>query len=204
MKGVRMPDTTASRCVICRFLPKLASEPVEDFTYQDDDEFKTLRRKLMRWAVDNAVALRAARPEFPSGFNNRTRINWKTLLAISDLAPGTWPERARKAAQELEKGRDEPSELVRLFAALRDVWGSEQERTSKSLCAALAAHPSGEWRDFRGKGPISQHQLAAMLRGEFGIRSFTGHPTGRSNLTRGSYRRSQFEDLWARLLQKPS
>jgi hypothetical protein len=63
-------------------------------------------------------------------------------------------------------------------------------------------HRSGARR--RGKGPISQHQLAAILRGEFGIRSFTGHPTGRSNLTRGSYRRSQFEDLWARLLQKPS
>jgi hypothetical protein len=203
MKGLRMPDTTQSRCIICRFWPKLPSELVEEFAYLDDDEFKVIRRKLMRWAIDNAVTLRAAKPDFPPGFNNRVRTNWKTLLAIADLAGGKWPERARKAALELETGRDEPSEEIRLCAGLRDVWGSAQVRTSESLCAALAAHPSGEWADFRGKGPISQHQLAAILRVDFGIRPFHGHPTKRSNLTRGSYHRSQFEELWARLLQKP-
>ena len=193
-----------SRCIICRFWPKLPSELVDEFTYQDDDEFKVIRRKLMRWAVDNALTLRAAKPSFPPGFNNRIRTNWKLLLAIADLAGGKWPERARNAALELEANRDEQSEEIRLFAGLCDVWGSAQERTSESLCAALAAHPSGEWADFRSKGPISQHQLAAILRVEFGIRSFAGHPTKRSNLTRGSYRRTQFETLWARLLQKPS
>jgi hypothetical protein len=204
MKGLRMPDTTQSRCIICRFWPKLPNEQVDEFTYQDDDEFKVIRRKLMRWAVDNAVTLRAAKPSFPPGFNNRIRTNWKLLLAIADLAGGEWPERARNAALELEADRDEQSEEIRLVAGTYDVWRSAEEvRTAESLCAALAAHPSGEWADFRGKGPIGKHQLAAILR-EFGIRSFTGHPTKRSNLTRSSYRRAQFEPLWARLLQKPS
>jgi putative DNA primase/helicase len=79
-----------SRCIVCFIWPKLASETVEDFTYADDDEFKTIRRKLLRWAVDNAVTLRDARPEFPPGFNNRVRTNWKTLLAIADLAGDEW------------------------------------------------------------------------------------------------------------------
>ena len=169
MKKLSMPDTTQSRCIICLIWPKLASEPVEDFTYQDDHEFITIRRMLQRWAVDNAVALRGATPALPPGFNNRVRTNWKPLLAIADLAGGKWPERVWYAALELETGRDEPSETVRLFTALRDVWGTAQKRTSKSLCAALAAHPSGEWANFRGKGPVSQHQLAALLRPGSGL-----------------------------------
>ena len=204
MRGLKVPDTTLSRCIICLIGPKLESEPVEEFDYEDDDEFKTIRRKLQRWAIDHAVALRAARPEFPPGFNNRVRMNWKMLLAIADLAGGEWPKRARKAALELEAGRDEPSEEIRLFAALRDVWGKAQKRTSKDLCAALVAHLSGEWADFRGKGPISQHQLAALLR-PFEIRpEHNLHLTGRAKDNQGGYLRSQFENAWARLLQKPS
>jgi hypothetical protein len=198
MKGLRMPDTVQSRSIICFIWPKLPSELVEEFTYQDDDEFKVIRRKLARWVVDNAVALRDAKPEFPPGFNNRVRVNWKTLLAIAGLAGREWLERTRKAALELETDRDEPSVTIRLFAALRDAWGEAEARTSESLCADLGKHPSGEWAD------ITPHKLAAMLR-EFRIRPIHGlHPTGRSDLTRGGYRYAQFENAFARLLQKPS
>jgi uncharacterized protein DUF3631 len=204
LKGLKVPDTTLSRCIICLIWPKLASESVEEFGYKDDDEFKTLRRKLQRWAIDNAAALRAAKPEFPPGFVNRVRMNWKMLLAIADLAGGEWPERARNAALELEAGRDEPSEEIRLFAALHEVWSKAQKRPSKSLCASLAAHSSGEWADFRGKGPISPHQLAALLR-PFGIRPVHNlHLAGNAKDNQGGYLRSQFENAWARLLQKPS
>jgi Protein of unknown function (DUF3631) len=204
MKRLNMPDTTLSRCIICMIWPKLASELVEKFTYRDDDEFKAIRRKLRRWAIDNAVALRAAKPEFPPGFNNRVRANWEILLAIADLAGGEWPTHARKAALELETGRDEPSEMTRLFAALRDAWGDAQKRTSKNLCAALAEHPSGEWADFRGKGAITQHQLAALLR-PFGIKpEHNLHLAGSAKDNQGGYLRSQFTNAWARLLQKPS
>jgi hypothetical protein len=75
------------------------------------------------------VTLQAAKPEFPPGFNNRVRMNWRMQLAIADLAGGEWPAQARAAGLELETGRDEPSENIRLFAAPRDVWGKAQERT---------------------------------------------------------------------------
>ena len=204
MKKLRMPDTVLSRSIVCLIWPKLASELVEEFTYQDDDEFKIIRRKLLRFAIDNAVALRAAKPEFPPGFNNRIRVNWKMLLAIAELAGGEWPKRVRNAALELETDRDEPSEAIRLFQALQDVWGKAETWISESLCKALAGHASGEYADFRGKGPITPHQLAAVLR-PFGIRPIHNlHPTGRSDENRGGYRRAQLENPWARLLQKPS
>jgi hypothetical protein len=85
---------------------------------------------------------------------------------------------------------DRAGSTIRLVVGVYDVWGDAQVpvRASEDICAALVAHPSGEWADFRGKGPISQHQFAAICRVEFGIRPFAGHPTKRSNLTRGSYR----------------
>jgi putative DNA primase/helicase len=98
MKGLSMSDTTVSRCIICMIWPKLPSEVVDDFNKRDDEEFVTLRRKLLRWSVDNAVTLQAATPE--GQFNNRIRNNWQLLWAIADLAGGEWPKRARAAALE--------------------------------------------------------------------------------------------------------
>jgi hypothetical protein len=78
-------------------------------------------------------------------------------------------------------------------------------RTSESLCADLAAHPSGEWADFRNKGPITRIQLAALLR-PFGIRPTDNLLSGRraGDQNPNGYRRSQFVDPWTRLLQKPT
>jgi putative DNA primase/helicase len=205
MRGLHMPDTTLSRSIICMIWPKLPSETVEEFTYRDDDEFKVIRRKLARWVVDNAATLRDARPDFPPGFNNRTRVNWKMLLVIAGLAGDKWSKRAHNAARDLETDRDEPSESIRLFAGLWDVWGRAgrpSKRTSESLCAALVTHPSGEWADFHGKGPISQVQLAALLR-PFGIRPIH-NLCQRRGRNQSGYQYNQFENAWARLLQKPT
>jgi putative DNA primase/helicase len=201
MMGLNMPGTTLSRCIVCMIWPKLPSEVVDDFDECDDKEFKILRSKLARWSADNAIALRSATPE--SSLNNRMRMNWKVLLAIADLAGGGWPKRARTAALEMGTNRDEPSEGVRLLGAIRDLMGVRKEVTSAHICKALPAAPSSEWSNFRGKGPISQAQLAALLR-PYGIRPVTLHPTKRAGLTRHGYQRSQFDNAWARLLQKPS
>ena len=197
MKGLNMPDTTLSRCIVCMIWPKLPSEIVDDFNKQDDEQFVTLRRKLLRWSVDNAVALQTATPE--GQFNNRIRNNWRLLWAIADLAGGNWPELARAAALELETERDEPSEGVRLLAAIHDIFGVREAMTSADICAALVAHPSGEWANFRGKGPISQTQLAILLK-EYRIGTEKVSPDG---IRLNGYRRAQFANAFARLLQKP-
>jgi hypothetical protein len=55
------------------------------------------------WAADNAAALKDAKPLFPANFNNRLRANWRLLLAIAELAAGTWPKQARGAAERLAR-----------------------------------------------------------------------------------------------------
>ena len=169
MKGLNLPDTTASRCIPCMIWPKLASEVVEDFSYLDDDEFRTLRRKLARWVVDNAAALRDARPESVPGFNNRIRMNSRTLLAIADLAGGPWPKRARAAALELRKDDSaEPSDGIKALAAEK-LLRTRTKITSAEVTKALTADPTSHWCNFRGQGPISPTQFAALLK-PYGIR----------------------------------
>ena len=171
---------------------------LSDFSKRDDEEFVILRRKLLRWSVDNAAALQAARPE--GRFNNRVRDNYRLLWAIADLAGGEWPKRARAAAIELETERDEPSEGLRLLAAIRDIFGTREAMTSADICAALVVDPSGEWANFRDKGPISQTQLAVLLK-EYRIRTEKVSPAG---IRLNGYFRAQFKNAFARLLQKPA
>jgi hypothetical protein len=97
--GKPLPRTLASRGIPIKIWPKRPDEHVEEFLHRDDNEFVTLRRKLLRFANDQAKVIAEITPTFPAGFNNRVRANWKLLLAIAELAGGDWPERAHKAAE---------------------------------------------------------------------------------------------------------
>ena len=53
--------------------------------------------------------------------------------------------------------------------------------------------------EYRGKGPITKNQLAALLK-DYDIFPEVLHPTKRSSQSRRGYRLSQCEDKFARLL----
>src|SRR5262249_54615109 len=112
LAGMRLalPKTTASRTIIIRLMPKLPDEKISDFNHADDDTFIPLRRKLMRWAADNAQALKDACPILPTGFANRPAMNWRLLLAIADLAGDKLAKDARAAAIKLSRQRQDPSQ----------------------------------------------------------------------------------------------
>jgi hypothetical protein len=203
MLGLNLPGSTASRAIVCVLWPKLPSEQVADFRHVDDDDFKTLRRTLMRWAADNAVLLKDATPVVPPGFSNRLAANWCLLLAIADAAGGPFPNQARAAAVKLSQKRHQPSERLRLLAALPPIFATCEQITSAELIAQLTADPDEEWAEFRDRGPITQRQVAALLAG-FEIFPVVLHPTKQANLSRRGYRRSQFDDAFARFLPRQS
>ena len=153
----------------------------------------------MRWAADNAAALKDANPVMPPGFSNRLAMNWRLPLAIADLAGGTWPKQGRAAAVKLSHNRHRQSEGIRLLAALRPIFATRAEITSAELVAKLNADPDEEWSEFRDRGPITQRQVAALL-SEHDIFPVVLHPTKRAGLSRRGYRRSQFDDVFARFL----
>src|SRR5262245_27915149 len=103
--------------------------------------------------------------------------------AAPDVAGGPWPEWARAAAVNLSHKRHQPSERLRLLAALQPIFATREQIPSAELVAQLTADPDGEWAEFRGRGPL---------------------PTKRASLSRRGYRRSQFDDAFARFLPQHS
>jgi putative DNA primase/helicase len=197
-RKLALPDTTETRAIDIRLKRKLPSEEVEHFSYEDDEAFYTLRRKLARWAADNKKALKPARPAMPEGFDNRLADNWRIMIAIADLAGGTYPKAARAAAVKLSH-QSEPDEGIRLLGAFREMFATQADIPSKSAMEHLNADSMGEWCDFRGRGPITQRQIAALLR-DFDIRPVPLHPTRRASLTVQGYKRGQFDDALKRYL----
>lgn len=199
LKGKKLPDTTASRAIVIELKRKLAHENVADFRHVDDFELHELRQQLLRWAIDNADALKEASPTLPPGFANRLAANWHLLLAIAEAAAGEWPEKAREAAATIAKLKAtlDASIGIQLLSDIRDVFGSGSDRLfSLTLIDKLTADPEGAWAGYNRGKPFTQKQLASWLR-DYGILSETIWIESRS--AKG-YKRAPFEDVWRRYL----
>ena len=196
----KLPRTIASRSIILKMWPKKPDEKAEDFAYADDPEFSTIRRKLARWAADNVRIIKDLKPPQPPGFNNRLSANWKLMLQIAQHAGGSWPEQARRSAIYLSRAPYEPSVGVQLLAILRSMLTKNRtEITSEQVVQELLADPNSPWHEYRGRGPITKNQVAALLR-DYDIRPVVLHPTKRADFSRHGYRAAHFNDAFARFL----
>ncbi|MDF6609500.1 DUF3631 domain-containing protein, partial [Escherichia coli] len=94
----KLAETITSRAVVAQMRRKMPHETAERLRYAEPDLFDTLRAKLARWADDSAPTIHAARPSLPDVLGDRDQDNWEPLLAVADLAGGTWPAYARSTA----------------------------------------------------------------------------------------------------------
>jgi putative DNA primase/helicase len=197
--GRNLPRTLKTRAIEIRMQPPRSDEAAKTFEHVDDFEFATLRRQLVRFATDNATTLKNAQPTFPAGMNNRAAMNWKLLLSISELANGAWPERAREAAERLNRSGRQPSDKVRLLAAMQSMFAEtgKTEITSEDVGTELCRNPLDIWASYNHGGPITQRQIAILL-DEFDIDPVSLHPTKRQGFSRQGYKLSQFTDAFAR------
>ena len=67
---------------------------------RDSAVLRTLRDQLSGWVVPLAEQIGRAEPAMPPGLNDRAEDVWEALIAVADLAGGTWPQRARAAAEK--------------------------------------------------------------------------------------------------------
>jgi putative DNA primase/helicase len=203
MKGRKLPDTTSSRCIQIELKRKHADEKVEHFRAIDDAGLEELRGQAMRWAADNAEILKGVEPIMPEGFDNRLGDNYRLLLAIADLAGGEWPAKARKAAQVLSNGADVASTGVRLLSDIKVAFDEYQVDilSSAALVVKLTAEPDSLWAEWRSGKPITQAQLARLLK-PFGIAPEQVR-TGNSDQQVRGYKRERFDDVWERYLPAP-
>ena len=198
--GKSLPDTVANRSIVIALKRRARDEHIARFRERAAwSDAKPLRERLARWAQTNVETLKTAEPDLPEELDDRAQDVWEPLLAIADLAGGTWPERARKAARGLsaDAGRKDDSLGVRLLSAVREAFGGELDRLkTKDLITRLVADEEGPWRAFGKKGdPISPRALAETLR-PFGVESRNVREEGQAK----GYYRASFTDAWTRYL----
>jgi putative DNA primase/helicase len=187
-----LADTLEDRAIIVRLQRKAPGAKVERLRRRDNADFAALRSQAARWAADNFDKLVDPDPKMPD-LNDRAADNWRPLLAIADLAGGTWPEEARRAACLLS-GEEQGAIGVELLRDIRSVFGDDDVIRSSDLVAKLTADPERPWAEWRYGRPLTQKQLAGLL-APFHIISLTVHPPG---LPDGKgYRRTDFEEAWA-------
>ena len=61
----------------------------------------SLRERCAQFVKQNQKAIAAALPEFPDTLHDRAVDIWEPLFALADLAGGSWPAKARRAAEGL-------------------------------------------------------------------------------------------------------
>jgi putative DNA primase/helicase len=189
-----LADTLEDRSVILTLQRKPPGAKVERLRRRDTEEFKTLRSKAARWAADNFDKLVDRDPQVPEVLNDRAADNWRPLLAIADLAGGNWPEDARRAACLLSGEEPDGAINVELLRDIRTAFGDDEVIRSTDLIEKLIADKERPWVEWRHGRPLTQKQLAGLLR-PFFIVSDTVHPPG---LPQGKgYQKVHFEDAWA-------
>ena len=190
-----LADTLEDRAAVLTLQRKPRSAKVERLRKRDNAEFAVLRQKAARWAADNFAKLADPDPQIPDALNDRAADNWRPLLAIADLAGGDWPNRAREAACILcGDGHDAVSANELLAADIRKAFEGKEEIRSADLIAQLVADPERPWAEWKNGKPLTQKQLAALLK-PFCIISTNVNPPG---LPQGKgYRRTDFEAMWA-------
>jgi putative DNA primase/helicase len=189
-----LADTLEDRSVIITLQRKPRDAKVERLRRRDTEELKTLRSQAARWAADNFNNLVDPDPPVPEVLNDRAADNWRPLLAIADLAGGTWPEEARRVACLLSGEEQDGAINVELLRDIRTAFGDDEVIRSADLIEKLVADPERPWADWRRGRPLTQKQLAGLLR-PFFIVSDTVHPAG---LPQGKgYQKVHFEDAWA-------
>jgi putative DNA primase/helicase len=195
-----LADTLEDRAVVVRLQRKPPGATVERLRRRDNTDFAGLRSQAARWAADNFDKLADPDPKMPD-LNDRAADNWRPLLAIAELAGGTWPEEARRAACLLSGDEQDGAIGVELLRDIRSAFGDDNVIRSSDLVAKLTADPERPWAEWKHGRPLTQKQLAGLL-APFHIMSLTVHPPG---LPDGKgYRRTDFEEAWAAYCPGPN
>lgn len=191
----KLPDTVTDRAIPIRMVKRKPSEPIDKF------RVRTATGEAAP-IVDGLVAALAANPpefdaDVPVALPDRAADAWEPLLAIADVAGGTWPARARRAAVILHASRAQDDSLgLRLLSDIRLIFEARVvERISTAdLITALQLDEEGPWTDIRS--PLTPHRLARLLQPfEIGSRQMRIDGNG----VKG-YERAWFLDSWERYL----
>jgi hypothetical protein len=194
-----LPDTLLSRSVVVRMRRRAPTEAVEPYRRRvHADVGYLLRDKIAGWVASIADKAANMLPDMPAGIEDRNADMWEPLLAVAELAGGTWPERARVSAVSLVSlSMGETQSLgVRLLADLFRIFGEEPALSTSHILEQLHAIEESPWADLRGKAldsrglsyRLSKYQITPK---QVRVGSWTGK----------GYARADLHDTWQRYLR---
>jgi hypothetical protein len=167
-------DTITDRSIEIPMRRRLPGETVERWRGDRLGQFKNIKRQCLRWAIDNADAVRDTDPDVPDWLNDRAADNWRSLLQIADVAGGKSHENAIQALDNLVGEGHEEDESTGIML-LRDMQlcfeKSKHGRiTSDNFTEFLHAIEDRPWAEWGRSGKhITKRQVAQLLK-PFGIR----------------------------------
>jgi hypothetical protein len=205
-----LPRTIASRGPNIKMVPPKKNEISEPFNHLDDDEFKIIRRKFLRWSRDNADAIAAIDPTYPEALQQQTcpKANWRLMLQIAQHAGDKWLKDAHQASLFLSRRAYAPSKGIEALAALKVLLKDKPWILSADAVTAMNADEHSPWRAFTSPGntrphPISVNEFAALLAKydtPEGV-PIQPHAIKAANNRRG-YRAIQLKDAWERFADR--
>jgi hypothetical protein len=196
-----LPGTIMDRAVIVKMRRRAPGEVVAPYRQRRDaPQLHQIRDQLAAWVRAHLAGLRDAVPVLP--VEDRAADTWESLVAVADLAGGTWPDRARRACKLLvaaaEVDDSEASLSLRLLSDIRDVftWADFPHALfGDVLLARLRDIEAAPWGEFFGH-QLTARELARMLR-PYGVRPREVKISGQH---RKGYRHDELADTWARYL----
>lgn len=201
MNGNKLPPATMSRCITIEQRRRKKAEGITKFKHQDDAGLAELRSRLRRWAMDNEEALKDPTPLVPPEMWNRGEDNWLLQWAIADLCDGVegYGDKARAAAVKIIGKIDRQTSGEKALAAIKAIFVSEESKWkgaeaiwSEDLIAAMTADPDSDWHEWRSGKPITQPQLARLLK-RYAIRP---EQVRIGTIQKRGYVRARFQDAW--------
>jgi hypothetical protein len=168
MKGRKLLDTTLSRCIDIELKRKRAGERLSTSDRSTTPASKSCGGRLCA-GRSITPSLKGAEPKMPAGFENRLGDNYRLCWRSP-----TWPvangrngrDRRRKDLRHRRHDVGRHALLAAIRAAFDQTVGGDL--SSAELVAKLTAEPDSEWAEWRSGKPITQAQLARLLR-PFGV-----------------------------------
>lgn len=190
-----MPDTIEDRAVVVSMRRRANGEAVDQFRRRNIPKLHELRDQLAAWVRGHLDELSSAEPEMP--VQDRAADTWEPLVAVADLAGGSWPQRARTACETMTGGAAEEADSAgeRLLADLHDLWGIRSAILTTALLDELHKLDEAPWSDWYGK-PLTDRGLANLLR-PYGVKSRNVRIDDQQGK---GYRRDDLTDPWTRYL----
>jgi hypothetical protein len=160
-------DTIEGRSITIEMERKSPSESVSRFRRKiADADAEILRRRMMRWSGDHTGQVAEAQPDLPDFLGDREQDVWEPLLCVAcTLSPAAYLGLIESAKALLRPEDEDNAPQIQIIRDLKIIFGDKDKMFSETLCEELAAMEGRKWPEYRNGKPITQNQLARLLKG---------------------------------------